>query len=149
MKIAIGCDHGGIVLKPAIVEYLQGKGIDVVDFGTFDTASVDYPDYALAVAEAVASGNCERGILLCGTGIGISIAANKVKGIRAAVCHDEFTASACSAHNNANVIALGGRVISPETAVTLVEKWLTTPFEGGRHANRLKKITEIERKYMK
>lgn len=149
MKIAIGCDHGGIVLKPSIVNYLQEKGIEVADFGTFDTSSVDYPDYALAVAEAVAEGKCERGILLCGTGIGISIAANKVKGIRAAVCHDEFTAAACSAHNNANIIALGGRVISPETAVVLVDKWLTTPFEGGRHTNRLNKITEIERKYMK
>ena len=149
MKIAIGCDHGGIVLKPAIVKYLSDKNIEVVDFGTFDTASVDYPDYALAVAESVASGNCEKGILLCGTGIGISIAANKVKGIRAAVCHDLFTAGACSAHNNANIIALGGRVISPEFAVELVDKWLNTPFEGGRHSNRLNKITEIERKYMK
>ena len=149
MKIAIGCDHGGIVLKPSIMDYLSSQGIEVVDFGTYDTASVDYPDYALKVAEAVADGSCQKGILLCGTGIGISIAANKVKGIRAAVCHDVFTAAACSAHNNANIIALGGRVISPEYAVELVATWLNTPFEGGRHENRLNKIADIERKYMK
>ena len=149
MKIAIGCDHGGIVLKPSIMEYLASVGVEVLDFGTYDTASVDYPDYALKVAEAVADGTCQKGILLCGTGIGISIAANKVKGIRAAVCHDTFTAAACSAHNNANIIALGGRVISPEYAVELVSTWLNTPFEGGRHENRLNKIADIERKYMK
>ena len=144
MRIAIGCDHGGIVLKPAVTEFLKGKGLDVVDFGTNDTASVDYPIYAKKVAEAVASGDCEKGILLCGTGIGMSIAANKVKGIRAAVLSDEFSAAACSAHNNANILCLGGRVVSPEKAVKLTELWLGTPFEGDRHNRRLALIAEMD-----
>lgn len=144
MRIAIGCDHGGIVLKPAIIEYLEKKGVEYVDFGTFDTASVDYPVYARKVADAVASGECEKGILLCGTGIGMSIAANKVKGIRAAVLSDEFSAAACSAHNNANILCLGGRVVSPEKAVKLTDLWLTTPFEGDRHNRRLAIIAEMD-----
>ena len=144
MKIAIGCDHGGIVLKPAITEYLQKKGIEYKDFGTNTTDSVDYPVYAKAVAEAVASGECDKGILLCGTGIGMSIAANKVKGIRAAVLSDEFSAAACSAHNDANVLCLGGRILSPEKAVKLADLWLTTPFEGSRHTRRLGLIAEMD-----
>ncbi len=144
MRIAIGCDHGGIVLKPAVLEYLKNKGMEVTDFGTFDTASVDYPLYAKKVAEAVASGEADKGILLCGTGIGMSIAANKVKGIRAAVLSDEFSAAACSAHNNANVLCLGGRVVSPEKAVKLTDLWLTTPFEGDRHNRRLAIIAEMD-----
>ena len=149
MKIAIGCDHGGIVLKPAIVEVLKKRGIEAVDFGCYDESSVDYPDYALKVAEAVASGECDKGIVLCGTGIGISIAANKVKGIRAAVAHDEFTAEMISAHNNANVMAMGGRILTPEKAAKMVEIWLDTPFQGGRHEGRVAKITAIENKYFK
>ena len=149
MKIAIGCDHGGIVLKPSIVEVLKKRGVEVEDFGCYDESSVDYPDYALKVAEAVASGDCDKGIVLCGTGIGISIAANKVKGIRAGVVHDEFTAEMISAHNNANVIAIGGRVVSPENAAKMVAKWLDTPFQGGRHEGRVAKITAIENKYFK
>ena len=145
MKIAIGCDHGGIVLKPAVTAYLEEKKIEYADFGTFTTDSVDYPVYAKKVAEAVASGACDKGILLCGTGVGMSIAANKVKGIRAAVLSDEFSAAACSAHNNANVLCLGGRILSPEKAVKLVDLWLTTPFEGGRHVRRLDEIAEMEK----
>ena len=145
MKIAIGCDHGGIVLKPAILEYLDKKGIPYEDLGTYTTDSVDYPVYAKKVADAVASGAFEKGILLCGTGIGMSIAANKVKGIRAAVLSDEFSAAACSAHNDANVLCLGGRVLSPEKAVKLVDLWLTTPFEGNRHVRRLGLIADMEK----
>ena len=110
---------------------------------------MDYPDYALKVAELVSSGQADKGIVLCGTGIGISIAANKVKGIRAAVCHDEFTAQMCAEHNNANIIALGGRVLGVEKAVKMVEIWLDTEFGGGRHAGRVDKITAIENKYFK
>ncbi len=149
MKIAIGCDHGGIVLKPAIVETLEKRGIQVEDMGCHDTSSVDYPDYALKVAEAVSRGECDKGIVLCGTGIGISIAANKVRGIRAGVVHDEFTAEMISAHNNANVIAIGGRVVSPEMAAKMVGIWLDTPFQGGRHEGRVEKISAIEDKYFK
>ncbi|MBP5404770.1 MAG: ribose 5-phosphate isomerase B [Clostridia bacterium] len=145
MKIAIGCDHGGIVLKPAILEFLDKKGISYEDLGTYTTDSVDYPVYAKKVADAVASGAFEKGILLCGTGIGMSIAANKVKGIRAAVLSDEFSAAACSAHNDANVLCLGGRVLSPEKAVKLVDLWLTTPFEGSRHVRRLGLIADMEK----
>lgn len=150
MKIAIGTDHGGIILKQSILDYLKDKGIEYKDFGTFDESSVDYPDFALPVAESVASGACDCGILLCGTGIGISIAANKVKGIRAAVAHDEFTAAVCKEHNNANILALGGRVVKDgETAAKLVDLWLNTQFAGGRHARRVEKISAIEDKYMK
>lgn len=149
MKIAIGCDHGGIVLKPAIVEELNKRGIEVEDFGCYDENCVDYPDYALKAAEAVSSGKCDKGIVLCGTGIGISIAANKVKGIRAGVAHDEFTAEMISAHNNANVIAIGGRVVTPKKAAKMVAIWLDTPFQGGRHEGRVAKITAIEDKYFK
>jgi len=145
MKIAIGCDHGGIVLKSAIMDYLAEKGIEYVDLGTYTTDSVDYPVYAKKVADEVVSGACDKGILLCGTGIGMSIAANKVKGIRAAVLSDEFSAAACSAHNDANVLCLGGRVLTPEKAVKLVDLWLTTPFEGNRHARRLGLIADLEK----
>lgn len=148
MKIAIGCDHGGFVLKPAIVDTLKKREIEVIDCGC-QGESVDYPDYALKVAELVSSGQADKGIVLCGTGIGISIAANKVKGIRAAVCHDEFTAQMCAEHNNANIIALGGRVLGVEKAVKMVEIWLDTEFGGGRHAGRVDKITAIENKYFK
>ena len=149
MRIAIGCDHGGIVLKPAVIGVLESRGIEVKDFGCYDENSVDYPDYALKVAEAVSCGECDKGIVLCGTGIGISIAANKVKGIRAGVAHDEFTAEMISAHNNANVLAMGGRIISPEKAAKMTAIWLDTPFQGGRHEGRGAKITAIEDKYFK
>ncbi|MBQ4443761.1 MAG: ribose 5-phosphate isomerase B [Clostridia bacterium] len=145
MRIAIGCDHGGIVLKPAILKYLEDKGIEYVDYGTYTTDSVDYPDYAVPVAEAVQSGAADKGILMCGTGIGITIAANKFDGIRAAVVSDEFCAAATAEHNNANILGLGGRVVTPEKAVKLVDIWLNTPYAGGRHQNRLDKITAIEK----
>lgn len=149
MKIAVGCDHGGYALKEAVIAELQKRGIEIVDKGCADTSSVDYPDYALAVAEEVASGACERGVLMCGTGIGISIAANKVKGIRCAVCHDMFTAAMSAEHNKANIIALGGRILTPEQAAEMVGIWLDTPFGGGRHQSRVDKISAIEEKYFK
>lgn len=144
MKIAIGCDHGGIVLKDALLGLLKEREIEVIDYGTYDGKSVDYPDYAEKVARAVASHAVDKGILMCGTGIGISIAANKVKGIRCAVCHNVFTGSACSAHNDANIISLGGRIVSEQEAVEIVKAWLDTPFEGDRHIKRIEKITKIE-----
>ena len=149
MKIAIGCDHGGIGLKPIGKKVLEKNEIEIIDMGCDDTKSVDYPDSALKVAEAVSKGEVDKGIILCGTGIGISIAANKVKGVRAAVCHDLFTAQMCAQHNDANILSIGGRVISEELAGQMVQVWLDTPFEGGRHTGRVNKISEIERKYFK
>lgn len=145
MKIAIGCDHGGFVLKDPIIGYLEEQGIEVQDFGTYSTDSVDYPDYALSVAAAVASGKADKGILMCGTGIGISICANKVNGIRCALCHNEYTAEMTSRHNDTNVLAMGGRVVDADTAVKIVKAWLDTPFEGGRHCARIDKMMDIER----
>ncbi|MDI3478681.1 MAG: ribose 5-phosphate isomerase [Thermoanaerobacterium sp.] len=147
--IAIGSDHGGYELKEAIKKHLDEKGIEYKDFGTFSEESVDYPDYALKVAEAVASGQFEKGILLCGTGVGISIAANKVPGIRAAHVSDAFSARYSKEHNNANVLCMGGRVVGPGLAAILVDEWLNAEFQGGRHQKRLDKITEIEKKYSK
>ncbi|HIU98490.1 MAG TPA: ribose 5-phosphate isomerase B [Candidatus Limadaptatus stercoripullorum] len=149
MKIAIGCDHGGIVLKPAVIKALTELGAEVVDLGTYDESSVDYPVYGLKVAEAVASGDCDAGVLMCGTGIGISISANKVKGIRAAVVTNEFMAEMTKRHNNANIIALGGRVVTPEQAESIVKAWFTAEYEGGRHQRRLDMIADIESKYCK
>lgn len=144
MKVAVGCDHGGFVLKDAVISTLEELGAQVVDFGTYSTESVDYPVYGKKVADAVASGECDLGVVMCGTGIGISIAANKVKGIRAAVVTNEFMAEMTRRHNNANVIALGGRVITSEEAKVLVKAWYTAQFEGGRHQKRIDMITEIE-----
>lgn len=148
-KVAIGCDHGGIVLKDSVIAALKELGAEVVDFGTYSTESVDYPAYGLKVAEAVASGECDAGVLMCGTGIGISISANKVKGIRAAVTTNAFMAEMTKRHNNANIIALGGRVITPEEAQTIVKAWYTAEYEGGRHQKRLDMISAIEDKYFK
>ncbi|MBE0069739.1 ribose 5-phosphate isomerase B [Thermoanaerobacterium thermosaccharolyticum] len=147
--IAIGSDHGGYELKKAIKKHLDEKGIEYKDFGTFSEESVDYPDFALKVAEAVASGQFDKGILLCGTGVGISIAANKVPGIRAAHVSDAFSARYSKEHNNANVLCMGGRVVGPGLAAILVDEWLNAEFQGGRHQKRLDKITEIEKKYSK
>lgn len=149
MKIAIGCDHGGFKLKGEIIKYLQEKNIEFKDFGCFNSSSCDYPDFALAVAEAVAAGEFESGILICGTGIGISIAANKVLGIRAAHVTDTFSAKACRMHNNANIIALGERVTGPGLAIDIVDAYLSSTFEGGRHERRINKISDIEKKYYK
>jgi len=144
MKIAIGCDHGGLEHKNAIAEHLKERGFDLTDFGIYENKSVDYPDIALPVAKSVASGENDLGILVCGTGIGMSLAANKVKGIRAAVCSDHFSAKYTRLHNNANILCLGGRVIGIGTALELVDLFVDTPFEGGRHQKRIDKITAIE-----
>jgi len=147
MKIGIGSDHGGVDLKQVVADYLASRGVEVVDYGTDTADSVDYPDFGEKVAEAVASGEVNAGVVLCGTGIGISIAANKVPGIRAALVTDPFMARMAKEHNDANVLALGGRVISPESARQMVGAWLDATFEGGRHQRRLDKITQIEQKY--
>ncbi len=142
--IAIGSDHGGFELKNYVIEHLHKKGIEVKDFGTYSEDSVDYPDCAKPVCQAILDGECEGGILVCGTGIGISMAANKFKGIRAALCSDTFSATMSKVHNNANVICLGGRVLGRELAYTIVDAWLNAEFEGGRHNDRIKKIHQIE-----
>jgi len=145
--IVIGSDHGGLSLKSALASYLQRRGCTVSDAGTDNEASVDYPDFGLKVAEMVAAGMAELGVLVCGTGIGMSIAANKVPGIRAALVTDVFMARMAKEHNNANVLVLGGRVLDEQKACDLVGAWLDATFEGGRHQGRLDKITEIEKKY--
>ncbi len=142
--IALGADHGGFCLKEAIIEYLKRNNIEYKDYGCYSEESVDYAVYAKKVADAVAGGEAEKGILCCGTGIGISIAANKVKGIRAAVVTNEFCAEMTRRHNDANILAMGGRVISPETAVKLTDIFLNTEFEGGRHERRIAQIAMIE-----
>lgn len=142
--IAIACDHGGYNIKNAVIDYLKKNNIEFKDYGCFSEESVDYPVYAYKVATAVANKEAELGILCCGTGIGISMAANKVKGIRAAVVTNEFCAEMTRRHNNANILAMGGRVITEEQAVKLADIFIHTPFEGGRHATRVNLITEIE-----
>lgn len=144
MTLAIGADHGGVRLKDAIKAYLDERGIAYHDFGTFTEESVDYPVIATKVAHAVANGQYDRGLLFCGTGIGISIAANKVRGIRAAVCTDAYSAEYCRRHNNANILCLGGRVIDAAHARELVGLYLDTEFEGGRHERRVQEIADIE-----
>ena len=149
MKIAIGCDHGGLNLKNDIINHLKEKNIEVKDFGTYTEASCDYPDIALPVAEAVVAKEFEFGILVCGTGIGIGIAANKVPGVRAALCSDTFSAHATREHNNANILTLGERVVGKGLALDIVDTFLNAKFEGDRHQNRINKITAIEEKYNK
>jgi len=144
LKIAIGSDHGGFKLKEEIRKMLQEKGYNFKDFGTFSEDSVDYPDIALDVARAVQEGTYDRGILVCGTGIGIGIAANKLKGIRAALCHDTFSARASREHNDANILTMGERVIGPGLARDIVSVWLSADFAGGRHSRRVGKIAVIE-----
>lgn len=141
--IAIGCDHGGYELKLRIIQYLEEKGLEYKDFGCDSLDSVDYPIYARKVGQAILDGECEKGILICGTGIGISITANKMKGIRCALCSDKFSAEATRLHNDTNIIALGGRVVEPELAVELVDIFLNTPFSGDeRHARRISMIED-------
>lgn len=142
MKIAIAADHGGYELKEALKRHFAAY--DFADLGTNSSESVDYPDYGAALARRVAAGEFDRGILICGSGIGISIAANKVKGIRAALCHNGYTAEMARRHNDANVIAMGGRVVDEKTAVEMTDIFLKTEFEGGRHANRVAKISALE-----
>ena len=139
--IAIGSDHGGFALKQAVMKHLEKRGLKYKDFGTYSEESCDYPEYGRMVAEAVASGECERGILICGTGIGISIAANKVPGIRAALCTDCFCAEATRQHNDANILAMGGRVVGEGLALKIVDTFLDTPFSNDeRHIRRISKI---------
>jgi len=147
MIIALGADHAGLELKEALKAWLIERGHQVLDFGTHSPESVDYPDYALQVAEAVAKGKAERGLLVCGTGTGMAMAANKVPGVRAAFCPDLFTARLSREHNDANVLALGGRLMGRELAAEILQTWLTTPFAGGRHQRRIEKISEIEQRY--
>ena len=136
--VALGCDHGGYALMQEVIAYLEKHGVEYKNFGCYDESSVDYPVYAKAVANSVASGECEKGILICGTGIGISIAANKVAGIRCALCTDCFSAEATREHNNANVLAMGGRVTGPGLAIKIVDTFLNTPFsEDERHKRRI------------
>ena len=149
MKIAIACDHGGLNLKNAVIGYLKENNYEYVDFGTDSTASCDYPDFALPAAEAVASGECDKGILICSTGIGVSMVANKVPGVRCAHCHDAYCAEFTRLHNDANVLAMGEKVVGVGYALQIVRTFLTTQFEGGRHQRRVDKITAIEKKYCK
>lgn len=144
MRIAMGSDHGGFNLRLVIKAHLIEKGYEVVDFGCENKESVDYPDYALKVSEAITSGDCELGVLVCGTGLGISIAANKVKGIIAAPVSDTFSAEMARKHNNANILALGERVVGEGLALKIVDAFFDAEFEGGRHAGRVDKIKIIE-----
>lgn len=142
--LAIGCDHGGFELKQSIIEHLKERGIEYKDFGSYDTASIDYPEIALKVTAAIKSGEAKLGVLVCGTGIGMSLAANKVKGIRAAACSETFSAKYTRLHNDSNVLCLGGRVIGPGVAVEMVDLFLDTKYEGGRHARRVAAVMDIE-----
>ena len=146
MKVAIASDHGGINIRKEIIHLIEELNIEYVDLGCECDGSVDYPDYAIPVAEMVANGEVDRGILICGTGIGMSIAANKVQGIRCALVHDMFSAKVTREHNDSNILAMGERVIGPGLARGIVETWLTTSFEGGRHETRVNKISSYEAK---
>jgi len=146
--IVIGSDHGGLTLKTAVKNYLERRGYHVQDVGTNSDASVDYPDFGEMVADTVVNGTAELGVLICGTGIGMSIAANKIPGIRAALVTDVFMARMAKEHNNANVLVLGGRVLDEQKACDLVGAWLDATFEGGRHQGRLDKITALENRYI-
>ncbi len=149
MKIAIGSDHAGLSLKNEILKHLETRGVEFKDFGAYSEASCDYPDFAEKVAEAVVGKEFKFGILVCGTGIGISIAANKVPGIRAALCSDTFSAHACREHNDANILALGARVVGAGLAFDIVDSFLGAEFQGNRHQERINKISQIEKKYSK
>ena len=146
--IALGADHGGFELKEAIKKHLDETGVEYKDFGTFSTDSIDYAKIAYKACKAVTDGECEKAVLCCGTGIGISMAANKVRGIRAACCSDAFSAEMTRLHNDANMLCLGGRVVTPEKAIELVDIFLDTPFSGEeRHARRIAQITELENRF--
>ncbi len=145
MKIAIGSDHVGIELKPQIISYLEELGHEVKDFGTYSSERTDYPVYGKKVAEEVANKNFDRGILICGTGVGISITANKIKGIRAVVCSEPYSAKLSKEHNDTNILAFGSRVVGSELAKLIVKEWLESEFEGGRHLGRVQMIGEMEK----
>ena len=145
MKLLMGSDHGGIHLKKHLAAYLTGKGYEIIDVGTDTEESCDYPDFAAKLSGELVKGTADKGILVCGTGIGISIAANKCKGIRAAVCNDVYNARMSRMHNDANVLCMGERTIGMGTAELIVDTWLSTEFEGGRHARRVAKIMALEK----
>lgn len=145
MRIALGADHGGFELKSEIRTHLEGQGIEVIDFGINSKESVDYPRFGFLVGDAVTTGKADLGIVVCGTGLGISIAANKVPGIRAVVCTETYSARMSREHNNANILALGGRVTGVGLALDIVDIFLKTPFAGGRHARRIELITSLEK----
>ena len=144
MKVAMACDHGGLDLKNVLKEELEAMGHEVVDFGTYTHDSVDYPDFGYKAAKAVSDGQCEKGVVVCGTGIGISITCNKVHGIRCALCHDVFSAKATRAHNDANMLAMGQRVIGPGLAIEILHAFFEGEYEGGRHDLRIQKLMAIE-----
>jgi len=145
VKIAVGSDHAAVEHKEYVVRELRKWGHEVIEFGAISTEPYDYPDAAKAVARAVSAGEVERGVLMCGTGLGMCMSANKVRGIRAATCHDEYTTIMSRSHNDANVLCLGGRVLTPEEAMQLVRIWLKTPFEGGRHMRRVSKVMDLDK----
>jgi len=147
--LAVGSDHGGLELKQAVCEFLENRRLQCEDYGTNGSDSVDYPDFGAKVAEAVSTGRVAAGVLVCGTGIGMSIIANKFPGVRAALVHDAFTAQMAKEHNNANILILGGRILSVEEGLKLVEIWLDSSFEGGRHQSRLDKIAAAEKQIKK
>ena len=142
--IAVCCDHGGLSLKQEVLRHLEEKGLEYKDFGTNSPESCDYPDIVKPLCQAIQRGECDKGVIICGTGIGISMAANKMKGIRAALCHDSFSAEFPRRHNDSNIIAFGARVIGPGLALQLLDIFLNTPFEGGRHAVRVEKMMALE-----
>ena len=144
MKLALGCDHGGFELMQEVKAHLDELGIEYEDFGTYSTESCNYQVFAKAAAEAVASGKCDRGIVICGTGIGISISANKIHGIRCALCSDCFSAEMTRRHNDANMLAMGGRVVGPGLALKIVDAFLNAEFDGGRHETRVKMMMDLE-----
>lgn len=145
MKIAIGCDHVGFELKDRIIKHLEEKGIEYRDFGTFSSERTDYPIYGYAVAKAIVSGECDKGILICGTGVGISISANKVPGIRAVVCSEPYSALLSRQHNDTNILAMGARVVGGDLALMILDAWLSGEYEGGRHQKRVDMIADIEK----
>ncbi len=149
MTIAIGSDHAAFKFKEELKVFLEEMGCSVKDYGTYSEERADYPDFGIAVGEAVASGVCERGIVFCGTGVGISISANKVKGIRAVVCSEPYSAKLSKQHNDTNVLAIGARVVGIELAKMIIEEWMKAKFEGGRHSGRIQKISDYENKHQK
>jgi ribose 5-phosphate isomerase B len=149
MQIGLACDHGGFEIKEEIKAFLKSVGVEPIDMGTFNENSVDYPDFGVLVAEKVSRGELEKGILICGTGIGMSIVANKFRGVRAALVNDLYSAQFSRAHNDANILVIGGRIVGKELAKEIVKVWLETPFAGGRHQRRLEKIEVLEQEKFK
>ena len=145
VRIAVGVDHGAFFVKQAVIEHIKSLGHTVTDFGTYDDTSCDYPDIVQELAPKVAAGTFDRGVLLCGTGIGMSVAANKVEGIRAALCHDTYSARLTRMHNDSNILCMGGRVIGLGPMLDIIETWLAGEFEGGRHQRRIDKVTGLEK----